>query len=295
MTELLVVVSGYASIDTTLVADRLAPPGETAILDGEVAPAPRRGGCAPNVALRLRRLDVPAALIAWLGDDEEGLAYRSLLEEAGVDLRGVPHAHGPSPRSVLVYGSAGDSVCYFHPSGADAQELPEAVDDLLADAGWLAVTVGPSTLTAALLERAEPLVRGDKLQLAWNVKADPRAFTTDLVARLAPAALVALNEDEAGFVGAALGLRRPAEPEDLLERGASVVALTRGRRGALVVWDGGREELQPETLAARGTTGAGDAFFAGMLAGLRAGLAPPEAAARGLASAADHLESAGAR
>ena len=55
MTDLLVVVSGYASIDTTLVADRLPPPGETAILDGDVAPAPRRGGCAPIVALRLRR------------------------------------------------------------------------------------------------------------------------------------------------------------------------------------------------------------------------------------------------
>lgn len=57
----LVVVSGYASIDTTLVADRLPPPGETAILEGEVAPTPRRGGCAPNLALGLRRLDVPTA------------------------------------------------------------------------------------------------------------------------------------------------------------------------------------------------------------------------------------------
>ena len=70
---------------------------------------------------------------------------------------------------------------------------------------------------------------------------------------------------------------------------ARVVALTRGRQGALVAWAGGSEELAPRRVVRGESTGAGDAFFAGMLAALRAGAAPGEACRRGLETAARHL------
>src|SRR5438128_8358071 len=97
-----VIVSGYTSIDVRLVTGVLPRPGETAILDGEPAPAPQRGGCAPTVARWLRELDVPSALVAWLGDDEEGRTYREVLRRAGVDIELLEEGWAPSPRSWLV-------------------------------------------------------------------------------------------------------------------------------------------------------------------------------------------------
>jgi sugar/nucleoside kinase (ribokinase family) len=275
----LVVVSGYTSLDTVIVTAELPRPGETAIVEEEVPP-PRFGGCAPNVAVRLRRLGVPAALVAWLGDDDEGRAYHAWLEAAGVDLRGLEVGPGRSPQSWLVYNSRGDAVCLFHPSGAEEQR---AASCLLDGAAWLAITVGAAELTRSLLDAATGL------RVGWNVKADRSAFTPDLVRRLAAADLVCLNRREAAFVGEALELRRPAEPDDLLARGAGVVALTRGSEGALVAWADGEAEIAGEPVAAADATGAGDAFFAGLLAGLCRGLDPDEAGRRGAAAAVEHL------
>jgi sugar/nucleoside kinase (ribokinase family) len=281
----LVVVSGYASVDRTLLTSSLPARGETAIVHD--ARALRWGGCAPNVALWLRRLGVPAALVAWLGDDAEGRQYRSLLAEDGVDLRELQIGEGPSPRSWLAYDDAGDAVCFFHASGADNQRPGPALAELADEAEWLAVTVGAAELTRSLLE----LFAG-RARLAWNVKADRRAFTPDLVERLVDAELVCLNERERGFVGEALRLGRPAEPDDLLARGASTVVVTRGRAGALVRSVQGAAELEAARVVVVNPTGAGDAFFAGMLAGLVEGRDPVEAGRRGTEAAAIQLEGA---
>jgi ribokinase len=277
-----VLVSGYTSIDVRLVTDALPRAGETAILNGEPLPARQWGGCAANVARWLRELDVPATLVAWLGDDEEGEEYRELLARSGVDVSLVEVGAAPSPRSWLVSDASGTTVCFFHPSGADEQRF---ADDpaLRAATDWLAVTVGPVGLTASLLDAFADV------RLAWDVKADRRAFPPELVRRLLAADLVCLNDAEARFVGESIGLGRPAGADDLLARGAAVVALTRGREGALVAWPGGTETLAPHQIAHAEPTGAGDAFFAGMLAALRAGAEPAEACRRGLDVATRHL------
>jgi sugar/nucleoside kinase (ribokinase family) len=283
-----VLVSGYTSIDVRLITDALPAPGETAILEGELVPTSRWGGCAPNVARWLRRLDVPTSLVAWLGDDEEGRGYRELLELAEVDLQLLETGAAPSPRSWLVSDRDGTSVCFFNPSGADEQRF---VDDPARRAAtdWIALTVGPAGLTRSLIAAFADDLRSHRVRIAWDVKADRRAFPQDLVLRLASADLVCLNDAEAAFIGEGLGLGRPAEAEDLLARGASVVAVTRGRAGALVAWPTGTEDVAADHVSSHEPTGAGDAFFAGMLAALRAGAEPRLACRRGLDTAARHL------
>jgi sugar/nucleoside kinase (ribokinase family) len=284
----MVLVSGYTSIDVRLVTETLPRPGETAILCGAAAPTPSWGGCAPTVARWLRRLDVPAALVAWLGDDEEGQAYRELLETAEIDLRRLELGAGPTPRSWLVSDAAGTSACYFHPSGSDSQRFADD-PELRAATDWLALTVGPEGLTQSLLSAFADDLDARRVRLAWNVKADRRAFPPDLLSALASADLVCLNEAETVFVGESLGLGRPVRAEDLLTHGASVVAITRGRRGALVAWQDGSDEVEVDEIGGREPTGAGDAFFAGILAALRAGAQPADACRRGLDTATRHL------
>lgn len=284
----LVAVLGYTSVDTRLVTSALPRPGETAILEGDVPPPARWGGCAPIVARWLRRLAVETALVSWLGDDDDGRAYRTLLDDAGIDLRFLEVGSGASPRSWLVSDRSGTSVCFFHPSGAGEQRL-HRIEELRADTDWLAVTVGPARLTRSALDAFEQDLHAGRVRLAWDVKADREAFPSDLVRRLAAAELVCMNEAEALFVGDRLGLGRPAGVDDLLALGASVVAITRGRRGAVIGWRDGLEEVAGEEIAAREPTGAGDAFFAGMLAALRGDAGPSAAARRGLETAGRHL------
>jgi sugar/nucleoside kinase (ribokinase family) len=281
-----VVVCGYTSIDVRLVTDALPRVGETANLGGEPVPAPQWGGCAPIVARWLRALGVPVRLVAWLGDDREGDEYRELLVREDVDVSLIETGAAPSPRSWLVSDGSGSTVCFFHPSGADGHRF---ADDpkVRADTDWLAVTVGPAGLTASLLDAF-----GSDARIAWDVKADRRAFPPELVRRLVGAELVCLNEAEARFVGETLELGRAAVADDLLARGAGLVAVTRGRAGALVAWADGTAELAPEQVGNGEPTGAGDAFFAGVLAALREGNEPVEACRRGLATATRHLSGA---
>ena len=131
MTTVRVVVSGYTSIDTRFVTAALPNAGETAVLEGDVLPPPRWGGCAPNVAIWLERLGVHAGLAGWLGGDEEGRLYRSVLADAGVDLRALETGSGPSPRAWLVHDASGEAICLFHPSGS-ADQTAEATEPLVA-------------------------------------------------------------------------------------------------------------------------------------------------------------------
>lgn len=242
----------------------------------------------PRRHAALARLGVQTGLVTWVGDDPQGRAFLAGLEKAGVDVTGVEMGRGPSPRSLLIYDPNGDAACYFHPSGSAGQRLGPAVEAQLDAAAWLAITVGPSSLTGQLLDR-----RGPATRLAWNVKADPAAFPPDLCRRLMSADLVCLNRGELAFLADALQLLPAVEPMQLVERGAGCVVLTRGADGYLVATAGGTVERAVELIAREDPTGAGDAFFAGVLAGLVRGQPPVDAAAAGARVAADFLASRG--
>jgi ribokinase len=266
-----VVVTGYASLDVALHATRLATGAQTALLTGAVNPPARDGGCGPNVARILARLGVPTALLSWVGDDADGIAYRDRLVADGVDVRGVESGPGPSPRSILVYDPTGEAACYFHPAGSRHQRLSSAAMDLVRRAAWIVVTVGPPELTAEVLDAARPDAR-----IAWGLKADPVSFTPELCRRLAPADLICLNRAELAFVEAQLRIDAGSGIDALRQSGAGWVAVTRGAAG----WTLHGEATvsgTAEGVDVGDPTGAGDAFFAGLIAARVTGRAPDEA------------------
>jgi len=72
----------------------------------------------------------------------------------------------------------------------------------------------------------------------------------------------------------------------LVEGGVGCVVATRGAEGALIVDGDGSEEVPAFKVEVVDTTGCGDGFTAGLLAGLLAGAAPEDAAWLGLACGA---------
>ena len=139
----------------------------------------------------------------------------------------------------------------------------------MAASRLVCLTVAPAAVTAAALDRLAPEAR-----LVWSVKGDPDAYPEALVARLLRRAdVIALSEGERPFLARHAAGRRPREDALVLE--------TRGPRD--VTWrrggDGGHVAVEP--LAVTDTTGAGDAFVAGVIAELRRDDNDPVAAVAG--------------
>ena len=84
----------------------------------------------------------------------------------------------------------------------------------------------------------------------------------------------------------ALGRRLQGDAEilaaarTLLERGARIVAVSQGERGALIVTDAGAVFARPPRVTVVSTVGAGDAMVAGLVSAHLSGLSPEDAARR---------------
>lgn len=286
-----VVVAGYASLDAVWKANAVGGPGRTALLSGEVEPALKLGGCAQLVAMELSRLGRRTELVSWLGDDDHGRRYLEHLRGVGVGTAAVQVGPGPSPRTLLIYDPDGGATCYYHPSGAKGQTLAPAAVGWLGGDCTLAVTVGPSGLTGALLDALGPSAR-----LTWSVKADGDAFPLELRRRLLRgSALICFNSAELFFVAEAVAGDGPPATVDaalvaLRRATRATMVLTLGAEGARVVWPEGDEVVHASPLQVEDPTGAGDAFFAGFLAATLAGEAPVAAAGRAMDSATAFLQ-----
>ncbi len=273
------------------LVDRLGPPGGDPASDGPCDD--RLGGAPANVACALARLGTRSAFLGRLGRDAIGAAFRDLFVARGVDTTALQwDAQRPS-RIVLVRrngegerqfgGFAGDRGAGFADQALDATELSAALRPLLASAGWLLVgtipLASPGAASALRLALREAAAAGVPLALDvnwrptfWDPAANPSSGPTAAqVAAMRPlleqAALIKCAREEAEWLlgtadPAVAGTGLPQRPAVLITDGAA----------PLRWWLGGvAGELPAFPVPAVDTTGAGDAFTAGLLHGLLRG------------------------
>lgn len=274
-----VVVAGEILVDL-LSAEPASGLGEAAMFERHA------GGSAANLATNLARLGVPTALVGSVGDDGFGRFLRRSVEATGVQAR--LRTITDSPTSVVTVtrtDATPDFALFRHADRRIASgQLP---DSLLADArlfhtSGFALSREPAR-TTLLDAAARARDFGATLSIDLNVSPrsrDERAeigVTARAFLALGPLAK-ASRDDAARLFGVAL--TDDEATQRLRSWGASLVCLTRGAEGTLVVWDGGHADVPAEPLASvADATGAGDAFWAGFLAAHLRGL-PPEACAR---------------
>ena len=275
------------------------------VLAGEPAPSSDRpasivtrgGGAAANVAAHLARLGLPVQLAGCVGDDPSGAGLAAELAAAGVRLalRTVPGV------------PTGTIVSLVEPDGqrsmlADrAANLELAVGDVpLPERG------GHLYVSGYTLLDPRPRVAGlralrDAAAAGCTVSVDPAStgplarFGVDRwLADTAAATLLLPNADEARLL---TGCRDAEDAASARAAHYPVVTVKLGPEGAL--WASGdvlvHRPAHPTTVV--DTTGAGDAFAAGLLAAwLRSpDLDPAAALDAGLALAADVVRRPGAR
>ncbi|WET81981.1 PfkB family carbohydrate kinase [Amycolatopsis sp. QT-25] len=224
------------------------------------------GGAGANTALWLRAEDAETTLVARIGNDSGGRMVRGELEAAGVRCEFAVDPAEPTFCVVVLVDGAGERSMLAD-RGANARFSPEDVTEAALDgashlhlSGY--VLLYPSSRPAALAS----LAAAKKAGLTTSV--DPQAATliTDPAAFLDDVRGVDLLMPNTSELVALTGSSDPEAAKDLLDHVGEVV-VTAGLDGASWVDAGGTITSVPSQPAkCVDSTGAGDAFDAGVLA-----------------------------
>lgn len=279
-----VVVLGSLNVDEVWQVARLPRPGETVLA---LASHRYAGGKGGNQAVAAARAGARVRMVAAVGADEVGAAYRRRLEAWGIeaaltvvapDAAGADAARGGevrTGRAFITVDSAGQNAIVVDP-GANGC-LDESALDTLAD-------LGPGDVLLCQLEIPLGIVAAAVRQAAARgarvvVNCAPFAvLPAEVVAAADP---LVCNETEAAAF-ADLGLL----PGSWL--------VTFGAAGCS--WDG-EQYVAPLVPAAEvvDTTGAGDAFCGALAAALARGVTRAEAVAAAQAAGAEAVRRRGAQ
>lgn len=246
------------------------------------------GGPGLNMAVDLRRLAAPFAvgLAGSIGDDENGRFLRSECARAGISTAGMQAVPGvaTSFTDAMVERDGGRRTFFHHPGanarfdGADVSFGDERI--LHAGAPGLHRLMDSSNGWAALLQRAQDAGLHTNLEL---VSVEASRIAEVALPCLPHTNSVVINEFEAGAVtgmqaeapladGAVDWAALEAMATRLVELGVSTLAVIHFPAGCVAAAPGGRVWRQGSVRVAReqvvSTTGAGDAFAAGVVLGL---------------------------
>src|SRR5919197_2733322 len=239
------------------------------------------GGQGANVAAWLATSGVPVTFVGRAGGDALGREAVAELEAGGVDARVTFDAERPTGTCLVLVEPGGERTMVPDPGANDAlvvDELPEAAHLHLA--GYTLLRPGSRAAGRQALTQAR--TRGMTTSLDASSAAPLAAVGAARFLEWAgPVDLLLPNEDEAAL------LPNPVPvPEIVVKRGAAGVLWTDGSRTV---------RRAAEAVEVVDTTGAGDAFAAGLLSAWRPGGDPEAALAAGCGLAGRAVSKPGAR
>jgi ribokinase len=254
------------------------------------APGERRGSArdpAPGA---------PPVLAGRIGSDERGRAAEADLRAAGVAARLAVDAERPTGTCVVLVGPDGERSMVPDPGANDLLEEGDLPEELLTEGAHLHLT-GYSLVRSGSRPAARAAIARAR-ERGMSVSVDPSsaallspAFLDELIG----VALLLPNAEEAARLSGEEDAERAAMA---LTRRVPEVVVTLGAGGAL--WTDGQEVRRAAAEGVRetdavDTTGAGDAFAAGLLTARLGGAGPEEALRAGCRLAAVAVRTPGAR
>lgn len=258
---------GDVNVDVVVSVPRLPELGDEAFgTDSRVGV----GGSAANTATGLARLGVAPTMIAQVGDDALGRTAVADLTRSGVDTEHVLVSPTATTGLNLISITPDGERTMIGARGANAV-YDRTAHPWLDAVSWVhvsayALLTDPQRRSAvSVLETA---ARGG-VPISVDVPTGvARTLGTDLVPFLADVDVVAMGDDAADHLG------WPPSPlgEGAGGDGVELVAITAAGAPVRVVGGSGEWTLTPPALPAVDSTGAGDAFVAGLVAGRLRGL-----------------------
>jgi ribokinase len=263
-----VLVLGDLVLDVVLAPDRPIEVGTD--VPGTVGI--RQGGSAASTARWLARLAIDTQLVCAVGRDGAGRSLVIQLERDGVRVRAARIAGQRTGRIGVIVNATGERSFVADRRAALALRpdhlRPEwfARLDLIHLPGYslMGEPIGAAARAAVRLARGSGAQVSSDLSSIGPLLAEGRRAARDLIASISPDILFATEQEAEAYLG-----RYAAD--GMLEH-ASIVVIKRGARGARVLAREAddnvlRFDVATAQVAAVDTTGAGDAFSAGFLAG----------------------------
>jgi len=239
------------------------------------------GGTAGNIAYSLKLLGQEPVILATAGKDFAG--YRGWLEKCGMTFEGIRQVDEEFTAGAYITTDQSDNqITGFNP-GAMKFPCGYAVDGLEA-ADALAI-VAPGNLDDMQDYPRRYKARGIRFVLdpGQNITAFSGEALTEM---LTGATYLISNDYELELIVNATGLTLA----DILSRVGTLIT-TLGEKGSIIRQGGAELAIPPaRATAVKDPTGAGDAFRAGLLMGLAAGLPLEKAGRLGSVSAVYAVE-----
>ncbi|MFN3322522.1 MAG: carbohydrate kinase family protein [Bryobacteraceae bacterium] len=266
-----------------LVLDILVRPVERIVFDTTTwveSIEQHLGGNGANTSYTLARLGVPVKLLGMVGRDSFGDVLIEKLEAAGVDVSCVERGREATATTVALVDPSGRRA-FLHRPGVSAEVFASPIPFTsthrerfafyhLANAFGLPLL---RTSAAGSLQKARAVGLRTSFDAGWDARGEWMAVLGPCLPFID---LLFVNQDECRMLTGHTDARRAART--LLDSGAGAVVVKLGARGCAVFRV--REEFESPgfRVAVIDTTGAGDCFAGGFLAGLYHGLSDLEAA-----------------
>jgi fructokinase len=244
------------------------------LVDGDGSLHPVAGGGPFNTAIALGRLEVPVAFLGSISRDTYGQMLAERLVESGVDMSFVRRSDAPTARAYVRRQHDGDSEYSFEVEGTSLVDLlPQDLPILPNDAwalyvGTLSLAIDPPAAAYEALVHREAQRR--QIILDPNVRpaifGDAATYRRRFERLLQVSDLVKLSEADAGWIYPGLGVKELIEL--VLGFGPRVVAVTRGRNGAVAASGDVFVDVAGVPVAVVDTIGAGDTFGAAFITAL---------------------------
>ena len=263
------------------------------------------GGCAVNVAVACVASKTPARVIGHAGDDETGTALLDALKRTGAEV--FVRRIGRSARSLCVIDSVGERSLVF-----DAGDSRSCLSEPIQGSALLGVRVlhvnshhlYSRVTRGACGQMIESLDRR-RVSLSLDVSSANglcsfgRDRYLESLRKWCPS-LLFCNEAEARVLGFKIPEFGLPDPDALLHetlQAVGIVIVHRGQRPTVVVTSAGSWAVPVVEMEGPATdsTGAGDAFAGGVLAGWAQSLAPIEAVRLGHARSAEAASRVGSQ
>lgn len=247
---------------------------------------PSPGGAPANVAVGLSRLGVKTGYAGKIALDPWGDQLLGLLQAEGVDIRGVVRDADADTRMAYVLLDAdGDrKLAHFSKHAADAQLHAEEIDALALEGVkivYLTSMMQAHPTSAGAFARMVERAKIMRALLVYDPNYRPVLWKDEATARGAmekaarAADLLKLGTEELAFLTGTTDLREGMERAwERFE--PALLVVTDGPMGSFWKNAGGQGHLQAISIPVLDTTGAGDGFVAGLLAGLAEEDADPE-------------------
>ena len=264
MTRVLVV--GSINLDLVVTVPHLPAPGET-VLGSDVAFRP--GGKGANQAVAARRLGADATLVALIGSDPFGADVRASLRQEALDLTHLGVVEGvPTGVALIVVRPDGENTITVAPGAnrhLDGDRLAGVLPAAVAGADLLLLQLEVPAAASLAAARA---ARAAGVPVVLNAAPPPAATDAAFQELLGSVDVLVVNESEAlalaGWPSPVTAGRWVEVAQELRRLGPPAVVVTLGEEGAVAA-AGGVAVTQPAfPVTAVDSTGAGDAFCAGL-------------------------------